>query len=73
MIFHFFLLSRSRSFEGQGHTYCPLWKGLVLRDNVCKYEENPSSNEKVMAKVKVSGQTRRQTDRPGRDKNNMPP
>ena len=27
-------------------------KGLVLRYNVCEYEENPSTNKEVISKVK---------------------
>ena len=69
----------SRSFEGQGQIQFIILKGLVLMYNVCEYEENPFTNKEVMKKVKVSGQTHghththTQTDRPGRDKKNMPP
>ena len=79
MIFHFFFLSRSRSFDGQGHIYHHLWKGLIIRNNVCEYEEIQLRNKKVKAQDNVLGWTDRLTDKthihtdwPTQDKNNMP-
>ena len=36
------------SSESQGHTGTCMWKGLDLRDNVCEYEVNRFTNEKVI-------------------------
>ena len=38
----------SRSPEGQGHNDAYLWQGLVLSNNVCEYEVNHLTNEKVI-------------------------
>ena len=38
----------SRSSEGQGHDATCRWKGLDLSNNVCKYEVNQLTNEKVI-------------------------
>ena len=38
----------SRSYEGQGHNVACLWKGLELSKNVCEYEVNWLTNEKVI-------------------------
>jgi len=37
----------SWSSEGQGHNAC-LWRGLDLSNNVCEYEVNRFTNEKVI-------------------------
>ena len=38
--------------EGQGQVYVRQSEVLVVRSVMCKYERNPSRNEKVMANVK---------------------
>ena len=38
----------SRSSEGQGHNDACLLKGLSLSNNVCEYEVNRLTNEKVI-------------------------
>ena len=38
----------SRSSYGQGHDATCWWKGLNLGNNVCKYEVNWLTNEKVI-------------------------
>jgi len=37
-----------RSSEGQSHIVAGLYKGLDLSNNVCEYEVNQSTNEKVI-------------------------
>ena len=44
---------RSRSFDGQGKSIIFECKGVVVTNNVCKCEQNPSRNEKVIANIKV--------------------
>ena len=39
----------SRSSEGQGYNVACLWKGLDLSNNVCVYEVNWLTNEKLLA------------------------
>ena len=46
--------------EGQGQVYVRQSEVLVVRSVMCKYERNPSRNEKVMVNVKVFGTDRRQ-------------
>ena len=38
----------SRSSEGQCHNAACLWKGFDLSNNVCEYEVNQLTNEKVI-------------------------
>ena len=38
----------SKSSDGQGHNAASLWKGHDLSNNMCEYEVNYLTNEKVI-------------------------
>ena len=50
--------------ECQGQVYVRQSEVLMVRSVVCKYERNPSRNEKGMVNVKVFWNGRPTTDRP---------
>ena len=41
----------SRSSENQCHNAACLWKGLDLSNNVCEYEVNQLTNDKVITEI----------------------
>ena len=42
------LLQNNVKCQGQGHNDACLWKGIDLSNNVCEYEVNWLTNEKVI-------------------------
>ena len=42
------LLKNNVKCEGQSHSAACVWKGLDLSNNVCEYEVNQLTNEKVI-------------------------